>query len=178
MAVTSHPQIPENSEWSISTCADEPKCNGQHLTVLTQMETFSSTHMSVAWIWCLTNTQHSSYAWIIALALQKFQSFEDVVDHPIQRCIPHYSPQSRCTPAVSSHLFPGSVIGHWHTDPTCKQKHICSIAAHSQASPVSLVQFNNLFCNMFSHLPVTMHTASTKQGHPHNSMWCTEHHIK
>jgi hypothetical protein len=53
----------------------------------------------VAWIWCLTNTQHSSYAWIIALALQKFQSFEDVVDHPIQRCIPHYSLQPRCTPA-------------------------------------------------------------------------------
>ncbi len=46
MAVTTHPQIPENTEWSISTCADEPKCNGQHLTVLTQMETFSSTHMS------------------------------------------------------------------------------------------------------------------------------------
>jgi hypothetical protein len=46
MAVTTHPWIPENTEWSISTCADEPKCNGQHLTVLTQMETFSSTCMS------------------------------------------------------------------------------------------------------------------------------------
>jgi hypothetical protein len=40
-----------------------------------------------------------------------------------------------------------------------------------------LVQFNNFFCNMFSHLHNIMHTASTKQGHPHNSMWCTEHHV-
>jgi hypothetical protein len=36
--VATHPQVLGNAKWSTKRCAEEPKCNGEFLTVVTQME--------------------------------------------------------------------------------------------------------------------------------------------
>ncbi len=45
--------------------------------------------------------------------------------------VPHYSIQSRCNPAVSSHLFPFPAVQHSYGDTCCQQQHWFFIAAHN-----------------------------------------------
>ncbi|CAK9213628.1 unnamed protein product [Sphagnum troendelagicum] len=38
VAVATHPQVLASAKWSTKRCAEEPKCSGEFLTVLTELE--------------------------------------------------------------------------------------------------------------------------------------------
>jgi hypothetical protein len=38
VAVATHPQVLASAKWSTKRCAEEPKCSGEFLTVVTQLE--------------------------------------------------------------------------------------------------------------------------------------------
>ncbi len=46
---------------------------------------------------------------------------------------------------------------------------------HTQCPWTTKGTHQSLFCNMFTHLHITMASASTKQGHPHIYIWFIEH---
>ncbi len=68
----------------------------------------------------------------ISAVLHGFQLSEGGLDHLLQAYGPHYSLQSMCHWAISSHLFPFSAIQHPHRDICSQQQCICLTAVHKQ----------------------------------------------
>jgi hypothetical protein len=66
--------------------------------------------------------------------MQFFMNFHDlwVVLIPYYKCMHLIIHFNLGDPAVSSHLFPFSVIQHYHRKACCQQQYRCLTAAHNQ----------------------------------------------
>jgi len=109
VAVTTHLQVLKNLERCCRRCANEPKCIGHLLTVMTQSDNL---------LFCLcimqgnmAYTQNHSSASKVQLTLHRFQPFVNVLVLNF-KCMPLVTHINISTLDVSSHPFPISVVEH------------------------------------------------------------------
>ncbi len=137
VAIFTNPQIFSYPERSTRSHVDEPKCNSQFLTMVTQMKYLFFIFHIMQNEFCTRYVGPTSCMSPdnLCSSTHEFQSSGGGLDPLQQRNVcswADYSLQSRFDPAVSSHLFPCSAIQHSHRDACCQQQHRCLTAAHNQ----------------------------------------------
>jgi hypothetical protein len=177
VAIFTNPQIFSYPERSTRSHVDEPKCNGQFLTMVKQMKYLFFFNI-------MQNKFHTRYVGPtscmspdnLCSSAHEFQSSGGGF-YPLQQrnvCTwADYSLQSRFDPAVSSHLFPSLPFNILTEMPVASssrdvwQQHI--------TSSILRLHFKNLLSNAFCHLHITMNFASTEQRHSCSHIQFTGH---
>ncbi len=152
VAIFTNPQIFYYLKWSTRSCADEPKCNSQFPTIVTQMK-----HLS----FCLHSMQYTFSIWCLPHMLHgPWQSLQFCMDFNHLRMVLRV--YYKCMHLLIA-FNPGAT---W----------LCPLTEILVAnSSIFSLQLKKSFSNTFPHFHITMNSASPKQSHPHSHKWFTWH---
>ncbi len=176
VTIFTNPQILSYSERGTRSCLNEPKCNSQFLSMVTQMKCLFFFFHVVQNKFCtrhipgilhepwqsLQFCMNFYHLWVVSIIYYKCMHLIICFNPGVTQVLLHTFFFPLLFNIVTEMPIANNSIDSW------QQQMNCSIFR---------LQFKNMLSNTFSHLHITMNYACTEQSLPHCCMWFTGHCI-